>query len=115
MPITAALFLIALAALAGTYWMYSYKKHSLGLNAKERSIEIRILDKQSVTLPDLGNHGNQEDLEQYWIFVEPLKGGPKREFQIGIHYYHAIQPSDCGVLTYKGLHFLHFAKFQAIH
>ena len=111
MPITAMLFLIALAVVAGCYWISSYKKHSLGLNAKERSIEIRILDKQAVTIEHSEQH---EDPEQYWIYVEPLSGGPKREFQVGIHYYHAIQAQDCGLLTYKGLHFLHFSKFQPI-
>ncbi|CAK2134375.1 hypothetical protein VCRA2112O187_700017 [Vibrio crassostreae] len=35
--------------------------------------------------------------------------GPKREFQVGIHYFHALNPGDKGTLTYQGDKFLHFA------
>lgn len=106
MPITVIIFLISLIILAAILCALSYRKHILGYSAKERNIDIRILDKQSVAplTPDFD--------EEYWIYVEPLSGGPKREFQIGIHYYHALHPGDCGTLNYKGISFLHFAKFQ---
>lgn len=108
MPISMVIFLIALVVIAAVYCALSYQKHILGYHAKERNIDVRILDKQSVAplTPNLE--------EEYWIYVEPLSGGPKREFQIGIHYYHALQLGDCGTLNYKGLSFLHFAKFQRI-
>ena len=47
--------------------------------------------------------------EEYWIYVEPISGGPKREFMVGIHYYHALNPGDKGTMTYRGQQFIHFA------
>lgn len=83
----------------------------MGHNAIERNIDIRILDKQSETKLSFEQH---EEPEEYWIYVEPIKGGPKREFQVGSHYYHALRQGDCGTLTYKGRTFVHFAKCQVI-
>nr|WP_194956797.1 DUF2500 domain-containing protein [Enterovibrio baiacu] len=110
-PISLILLLVALAVISTVYFFLSFQKHSLGKGAEERAIDIRILDKQSVALPSPEQH---EDPEEYWIYVQPLAGGPKREFQVGVHYYHALQPGDCGTLTYKGLQFLHFAKLQRV-
>lgn len=106
MPLSMVILLIALVVSTAAYCFFLYQKHILGINAQEKNIDIRILDKQST--PGL----NPQREEEYWIYVEPLSGGPKREFQIGIHYYHAIQPGDCGNLSYKGISFLSFAKFQ---
>lgn len=108
-PISVILLVGALAVIAGVYFVLTMQKHMLGQGAEERSIDIRILDKQSVAIPDPQQH---EDPEEYWIYVEPMEGGPKREFQVGIHYYHALQPGDCGTLTYRGAEFIHFAKLQ---
>ncbi len=79
----------------------------LGDNAPELKLDIRVLDKQSVPVPNPQQH---EDEEEYWIYVEPLAGGKAREFQVGVHYYHALQPGDTGNLTYRGNKFMHFAK-----
>lgn len=111
MPISMILLVIALAVIAGVYFFLTFQKHTLGYGAEERTIDIRILDKQSVVAPDAQQH---EDPEEYWIYVEPISGGPKREFQVGVHYYHALQPGDCGTLTYRGSDFIHFAKLQRI-
>ncbi|EKO3392182.1 DUF2500 domain-containing protein [Vibrio fluvialis] len=89
-------------------WLFSqfYHRHIQGENAPERSTEVIILDKQSISVehPLPG----QEDRE-YWIYVQQGKLGPKREFQVGVHYFHALNPGDRGVLTYRGTQFLHFA------
>ncbi|NMS64366.1 DUF2500 domain-containing protein, partial [Vibrio parahaemolyticus] len=50
-----------------------------------------------------------QDDQEYWIYVQRGSIGPKREFQIGVHYYHALNPGDKGTLTYRGNKFLHFA------
>lgn len=111
MPIAVMLLVVALMVIAGVYFALTYKKHTLGEGAQERTIDIRILDKQAVALPDVQQH---QEPEEYWIYVEPVDGGPKREFQVGIHYYHALQPGDVGTLTYCGMTFIHFAKLQRI-
>ncbi|KXF82682.1 DUF2500 domain-containing protein [Enterovibrio coralii] len=109
MPISLFLLVIALAVIAGVYFFFIFQKHTLGKGAEERTIDIRILDKQSVAIPNPGMH---EEPEEYWIYVEPVDGGPKREFQVGVHYYHALQPGDCGTMSYRGSNFIHFAKWQ---
>ena len=111
MPISVILLVIALAVIAGVYFVFTFQKHTLGQGAEERAIDIRILDKQAVALPSDEQH---QDPEEYWIYVQPISGGPKREFQVGIHYYHALQAGDCGRLTYRGSDFVHFAKLQTI-
>nr|WP_255555722.1 DUF2500 domain-containing protein [Enterovibrio paralichthyis] len=105
------MLVVALLVIAGVYFLLTYQKHMLGHGAEERTIDIRILDKQSVTIP---NPQQNQEPEEYWLYVEPIEGGPKREFQVGIHYYHALQPGDCGTLTYRGLDFIHFAKLQRV-
>ncbi|WP_407331719.1 DUF2500 domain-containing protein [Enterovibrio sp. 27052020O] len=111
MPISVILLVLALAVVAGVYFVFTFQKHTLGQGAEDRAIDIRILDKQVVSLPSPDQH---QDPEEYWIYVEPISGGPKREFQVGVHYYHALQPGDCGTLTYRGSDFVHFAKLQRI-
>ncbi|MFD2177154.1 DUF2500 domain-containing protein [Veronia pacifica] len=109
MPVILIIIITALIAVSATYFFMTYKKHTLGEGATSQTIDIRILDKQTVTRSNAAAH---EEQDEYWIYVEPMEGGPKREFQIGVHYYHAISPGDCGTLTYKGNQFMHFAKLQ---
>ena len=106
MPITIPAIIITLLAVALYYFVHVYRKHTLGENAKERQIEVEILDKQST--PVMGARPG-EDNEEYWIYVQPTRGGPKREFMVGIHYYHALNPGDKGLMTYQGVTFRHFA------
>lgn len=73
---------------------------------RTKKIDVEVLDKQSMAI--IGAQPG-EDNEEYWIYVQPTKGGPKREFMVGIHYYHALNPGDRGTMTYKGLSFVHFA------
>ncbi|MBY5947088.1 DUF2500 domain-containing protein [Photobacterium rosenbergii] len=106
MPIAIPATIIALLAVALYCFVHIYRKHTLGENAPERQIEVEILDKQST--PVIGARPGEDD-EEYWIYVQPTKGGPKREFMVGIHYYHALNPGDKGVMTYQGTTFRHFA------
>lgn len=106
MPVSVIVGLIALLIIAVGYFILSYRRHTLGAHAPERSIEVTVLDKQSV--PIIGAQPGDEQ-EEYWIYVHPTQGGPKREFMVGVHYYHALNPGDRGTMTYKGLTFLHFA------
>ncbi|HIF9366200.1 TPA: DUF2500 domain-containing protein [Photobacterium damselae] len=106
MPTMLLLALVTLLVVAISYFIYTYRRHTLGTHAPEKHIEVMILDKQSN--PIFGAQPGEDD-EEYWIYVQPVKGGPKREFMVGIHYYHALNPGDSGVMTYKGHQFMHFA------
>ncbi|WGW00227.1 DUF2500 domain-containing protein [Vibrio sp. YMD68] len=99
---------IAVALLAlGAAWVFLgfYRKHIQGENAPEQSVNVTILDKQTIQVPD----APPGEEEEFWIYVQRGAVGPKREFQIGVHYYHALNPGDKGTLTYQGDKFLHFA------
>lgn len=104
MPIWIIVVLCLLLLLALSYFIYNYRRHTLGIDAPEKKIEVQILDKQSNRII-----GAQPGEEEYWFYVQPLTGGPKREFMIGIHYYHALHPGDIGTMTYRGQQFVHFA------
>ncbi|MEZ9059993.1 DUF2500 domain-containing protein [Vibrio pelagius] len=106
MPNSLFLAIIVLVALAGWFFVGFYRKHMQGDNAPEKKVDVTVLDKQSIDLPDA--QPGQED-QEYWIYVQRGLVGPKREFQVGIHYYHALTPGDKGTLTYQGDKFLHFA------
>ena len=106
MPTWIIVAVVAMLAVAVILFIRFYRRHMLGENAPERTIEVQILDKQSNAI--IGAQPG-EDNEEYWIYVQPTKGGPKREFMVGIHYYHHLQPGDCGTMTYQGVKFLHFA------
>ncbi|MBD1566245.1 DUF2500 domain-containing protein [Vibrio sp. SA48] len=98
---------VALLAIAAA-WAFNhfYRRHMQGENAPERTANITIIDKQSIVTPHpRPGEGDQE----FWIYVQKGKIGPKREFQVGVHYYHALNPGDQGTLTYCGHKFLHFA------
>ncbi|KII80268.1 DUF2500 domain-containing protein [Vibrio renipiscarius] len=106
MPISLYIALALLALLAG--WVFSnfFRRHMQGENAPEQTVDVTILDKQAIA-NDESEPGHDE--QEYWIYVQKGKIGPKREFQVGIHYFQALNPGDKGTLTYQGDKFLHFA------
>ncbi|BCL71549.1 RNA polymerase subunit sigma [Vibrio nigripulchritudo] len=106
MPVTLFALLLVLAIAAGWYFVRFQKQHTLGEDAPEQKAEVTVLDKQIIDVPD-AQPG--EEPQEYWIYVQKGKVGPKREFQIGVHYYQALNPGDKGTLTYQGQKFLHFA------
>ncbi|WP_454442784.1 DUF2500 domain-containing protein [Vibrio bathopelagicus] len=106
MPNSLFFAIFALAGLAAWVFFGFYRKHMQGDNAPEKKVNVTVLDKQSIDLPDA--EPGQED-QEYWIYVQRGVVGPKREFQVGIHYFHALNPGDKGTLTYQGDKFLHFA------
>ncbi|NAW65747.1 DUF2500 domain-containing protein [Photobacterium halotolerans] len=106
MPVTLVLILLVLLVVAVASFVYISRRHLSGHAAVEKQIEVLILDKQSVAVD---NTQPGADSEEYWLYVQPVKGGPKRDFQIGPHYFHALNPGDSGTLTYRGRLFLHFA------
>lgn len=106
MPTSVPIIIIALLAIALFCFIRVYRQHTVGENAPEKQIEVQILDKQSS--PNIGARPGEDD-EEYWIYVQPTRGGPKRDFMVGIHYFHALNPGDKGVMTYQGVTFRHFA------
>ena len=106
MPMAIILALLVLIVLGAWIYLQFYRKHMLGENAPEQTVSVTILDKQTIDVPDAP--AGQDDLE-YWIYVQRGHFGPKREFQVGVHYYHSLNPGDKGLLTYQGNTFLHFA------
>ncbi|MCK6265740.1 DUF2500 domain-containing protein [Vibrio sp. ZSDE26] len=105
MPVSMFFAIALLALIAGWVFVRFYRKHMQGENAPEQSVNVTILDKQAIQVPD----AEPGEEEEYWIYVQRGPVGPKREFQIGVHYYHALNPGDKGKLTYQGDKFLHFA------
>lgn len=106
MPIIYILTLTFLILLAAVFYSKFYNKHMRGDNAPELSTEVTILDTQIVELPDTKQG---EEGQQYWVYVQKGERGPKREFEVGVHYYHSLKAGDRGTLTYQGTTFLHFA------
>lgn len=106
MPVSLFLALIALIALGAWLFIHFFHKHIQGKDAPEQSVQVTVLDKQVIPITDA--KPGEED-QEYWIYVQRGAFGPKREFQVGIHYYHSLNPGDKGTLTYQGDKFLHFA------
>ncbi|KDM92363.1 DUF2500 domain-containing protein [Photobacterium galatheae] len=106
MPFFPFLILAVLLCLAIASFIFIYRRHWTSRHATDKQIDVQILDKQSLSADE---HQPGDDSEQYWLYVQPLSGGPKREFQVGVHFYHALTPGDCGTLTYRGRQFIHFA------
>lgn len=106
MPITLFIAIAVVALISGWAFTHLYRKHIQGENAPEQQVEVTILDKQSIAIDD--PQPGQED-QEYWIYVQKGRIGPKREFQVGVHYFHALNPGDQGILTYRGDTFIHFA------
>lgn len=97
-----------LAILAGWLCWKNFTQHNQGLNAPEQTVNVTILDKQSIDI-DLQRQQVGQDTQEYWIYVQKGHFGPKREFQVTPHYYQALTPGDKGALTYRGDQFVHFA------
>ncbi|MGR5120622.1 DUF2500 domain-containing protein [Vibrio astriarenae] len=97
-----------LAILAGGLCWHIYAKHNRGLNAPEQTVNVTILDKQSIDV-EIAHQQVGQDTQEYWIYVQKGHFGPKREFQVAMHYYQALTPGDKGALTYRGDQFVHFA------
>ncbi|WP_162045368.1 DUF2500 domain-containing protein [Vibrio taketomensis] len=106
MPITIFVAIALLGLLAGWFFISFYRRHMQGEDAPEQKADVTILDKQAI---DIENAEPGQDDQEYWIYVQRGRVGPKREFQVGIHYFHALNPGDKGTLTYQGDKFLHFA------
>ncbi|WP_159739870.1 DUF2500 domain-containing protein [Vibrio atypicus] len=106
MPITLIVAILVFIVASAWAFIRFYNRHIQGQDAPEQTAEITILDKQAIEIEDAA-HG--QDDQEYWIYVQKGRLGPKREFQVGIHYYQALTPGDKGTLTYQGDKFLHFA------
>lgn len=106
MPITLVVAIIVFIILSAWAFYSFYTRHIQGHGALQQTVEITVLDKQAIEVPDA--QPGQED-QEFWIYVQKGRLGPKREFQVGVHYYHALNPGDKGTLTYQGDKFLHFA------
>ncbi|OBT10193.1 RNA polymerase subunit sigma [Vibrio sp. UCD-FRSSP16_10] len=106
MPISLFVLVAVLVVIAAFACKYVVSKHIHGADAPEQTAKVTVIDKQAVDIPD-AKPG--EDDQEYWIYVQKGRFGPKREFKIGIHYYHALSPGHQGVLTYQGDKFMHFA------
>lgn len=106
MPVTYIVILLAFILIAAVLFQRFQTKFILGDNAPEMTAEVTILDKQIIEIPD--TKPGEED-QEFWIYVQKGKFGPKREFEIGVHYFHALNPGDKGIMTYQGRKFHHFA------
>ncbi|GAA5648306.1 MULTISPECIES: DUF2500 domain-containing protein [Vibrio] len=106
MPVSLFALIGLLVVLAAWVFLSFYRKHIQGQGASEHTVEVTILDKQAV---DVADAQPGEDAQEFWIYVQKGRLGPKREFQVGVHYFHALNPGDKGILTYQGDTFLHFA------
>ncbi|MEH0743475.1 DUF2500 domain-containing protein [Vibrio cholerae] len=107
MPITLFVAIVLFVLISGALFVRFYRQHMQGEGSQEQSAQVTILDKQSVPVEHAAP--GEDDLE-YWIYVQKGRLGPKREFQVGVHYYHALTPGDKGTLIYQGDTFLHFAR-----
>ncbi|MDN3680179.1 DUF2500 domain-containing protein [Vibrio tapetis subsp. quintayensis] len=106
MPLSIFGLMLLLAIGAGWFFVGFQRKHTFGEDAPEQTALVTILDKQSIEIED--TKPGEED-QEYWIYVQKGRVGPKREFQVGVHYFSALNPGDKGMLTYQGDKFMHFA------
>ncbi len=106
MPISLVVAILVFILLSAWAFNRFFQKHIQGVGAPEQSAEVTVLDKQTIEVEDAAPG---QDEQEYWIYVQKGRLGPKREFQVGVHYFHALKPGDRGTLTYQGNKFLHFA------
>lgn len=106
MPVTYIILLLIFIFAAAFLFKRFQSKYILGENAPEMTAEVTILDKQIVEIPD--TQPGEKD-QEFWIYVQKGRFGPKREFEVGVHYFHALNPGDKGIMTYQGRKFHHFA------
>ncbi|CAM2879890.1 DUF2500 domain-containing protein [Vibrio rarus] len=71
----------------------------------EQTATVTIIDKKITQISD---SESATQGQEYWISVQkgPLRS--KRDFKVGIHYYHALLPGYRGELTHQGETFLGF-------
>lgn len=102
------LFLLVLILIIIAMWRYKqvFQQHALGDGAMQHTVNVVVIDKQEVDIdtPFVG-----ESDKAYWIYVQKLPQGQKREFQVSYDYYYALSAGDQGLLTYQGKQFVHFA------
>lgn len=67
MPISLILAIFALIALGAWVFFRFYSKHYVGEDAPEQSVQVTILDKQAIDVPDA--QPGQDD-QEYWIYVQ---------------------------------------------
>jgi hypothetical protein len=106
MPSSLFFLVVILVVIAAFGFKFVFNKHVQGIDAPEQKVKVTVIDKQTVEIPDA--QPGEEDLE-YWIYVQKGHFGPKREFKVGVHYYHALDLGAQGELTYQGDKFMHFA------
>lgn len=106
MPITLLITILLFILLSAWAFNHFFRKHIQGQGAPEQKVDVVVLDKQAIDVPE---PAPGQDEQEYWIYVQKGRLGPKREFQVGVHYFHALNPGDKGTLTYQGDKFLHFA------
>jgi hypothetical protein len=106
MPVIYIVTLFIFILIAAVLFKRFQSKYMLGENAPEMKTEVTILDKQIIEITDTqpGEEG-----QEFWIYVQKGNFGPKREFEVGIHFFNALNPGDKGIMTYQGRKFHHFA------
>ena len=66
-----------------------------GLEIPEFYVEnISLPEAVEKALDKRTSMGPGQENQEYWIYVQRGVVGPKREFQVGIHYFHALNPGD---------------------
>ena len=81
-PLFQALLLLLSLIIVAAFFSFSITGNINSVLARKNAVLCYILNKQSMTFLE----GPHEDGMQYWIYVQPLKGGPKREFSVEPHY-----------------------------
>lgn len=77
MPFTLLISLALLIIAAVWFFSHFYRRHMQGENAPQRSAEVTILDKQAIDIP---HPLPGQDDQEFWIYVQKGRLGPKREF-----------------------------------
>lgn len=101
--------LTCLSLFFAIYFFYFHPKSQLKKAPQSHQIKVRILNKRVLEL-ELSPEDSDEALLQYWIYVQPLKGGAKREFEVNADNFQALKPGDRGTMSYLGMQFIDFTK-----
>lgn len=78
MPVTYIIILLVFILIAAVLFQRFQTKFILGDNAPEMKVEVTILDKQIVEIPD--TKPGEED-QEFWIYVQKGKFGPKENLK----------------------------------
>lgn len=101
--------LIGFCLLLAIYCFYFQPKNQFKKVPEPEQIRVRILNKRMLEL-EVNRETLDQELLQYWVYVQPLRGGAKREFEISADNYHALNPGDRGTMKYLGMQFIDFTK-----